>query len=65
MDDFGDHPNVLRIIDSKRSMSRMFDFKRTSEKQVQEVLEKLGANKATRYDTIPIKNIMMKIGAEN
>ena len=61
MDDSGDHPSVLTIIDSRRSTLRMFDFKRACEEHVQEVLEKLDANKDTGYDTFPIK--MMKIGA--
>ena len=33
----------------------MFDFERNSAKQVQEVLEKLDANKASGYDVLPIK----------
>ena len=54
MVNFADHPIVLRIAHSKRSM-RMFDLERNSAKQVHEVLQKLDANKATGYDAIQIK----------
>lgn len=54
MVNFADQPIVLRIAHFMRSM-RMFDLERNSAKQVNEVLQKLDANKASGYDAIQIK----------
>ena len=58
MVNFADQPIVLRIAHSMRSM-RMFDLERNSAKQVHEVLQKLDANKASGYDAIQIKSVMI------
>ena len=62
LNDFKDHPSVIRIQQKSENWSRNLEVKPVTQGQVLAALESLNTNKATGCDSIPAK--VFKIAAD-